>query len=78
MQKTVRQNIAFGLELIKVNDYKPTGYSEVEYKSMNYFQKRKNKKADINITIDELLNIVDLKDKANAYPAKLSGGLLMN
>lgn len=32
------------------------------------------KKADIDARIDELLEIVDLKDRANMYPAQLSGG----
>ncbi len=32
------------------------------------------KKADINKRVDELLEIVDLVDKADAYPSQLSGG----
>lgn len=32
------------------------------------------KKADIDARIDELLEIVDLKDRVNMYPAQLSGG----
>lgn len=74
MQKTVRKNIAFGLEIIGVNEYIPSGYSAEEYKSLSYFKKRKVKKTDINNTVDELLKIVDLEEKADSYPAQLSGG----
>ncbi|MBQ9988868.1 MAG: ATP-binding cassette domain-containing protein [Clostridia bacterium] len=50
MQRTVRRNIAFPLEL--------------EHKS----------KEEIARRTDELLEIVGLSDKANAYPSQLSGG----
>lgn len=74
MQKTVRKNIAFGLELIKVKDYLPEGYTREEYEKLGYFIRRKIKRHDIDKTVDELLDIVDLKEKADAYPASLSGG----
>lgn len=74
MQKTVRKNIAFGLEIIGVNEYIPTGYTEEEYKKLSYFKKRKVKKEDIDKTVNELLKIVDLEEKAESYPAQLSGG----
>ena len=45
-----------------------------EYAKLGYFQKKKVKKADIKKTVDELLEIVDLHHKENAYPSQLSGG----
>jgi len=50
MQRTVRGNIAFPLELDR------------------------RSKAEINRKVDDLLNLVGLSDKANAYPSQLSGG----
>ena len=50
MQKTIRKNIAFPLEL------------------------NKTPKEEINQRVDELLEIVGLSDKAEAYPSQLSGG----
>ena len=50
MQRTVRDNIAFPLEL--------NGW----------------KKAEINKKVEELLALVGLESKANAYPSQLSGG----
>lgn len=35
---------------------------------------QKRKKEDIDLTIDELLSIVNLKDKKKSYPSQLSGG----
>lgn len=74
MQKTVRKNIAFGLELIGTRDYLPEGYAKEEYQSLGYWKQRKVKKEDIQKTVDELLKIVDLESKADSYPAQLSGG----
>jgi len=50
MQKNIRKNIAFPLEL----NHTP--------------------KTDIDKRVDELLEIVGLSDKADAYPSQLSGG----
>ncbi len=50
MQRTVRGNIAFPLELDR------------------------HTKAEIDRKVDDLLNLVGLSDKANAYPSQLSGG----
>lgn len=50
MQRTVRGNIAFPLELDKLT------------------------KKEINDRVDELLALVGLEDKADAYPSQLSGG----
>lgn len=74
MQRSVRKNASFGLELIPVNEYLPEGYSKEEYEKLSYFKKRKIKKADMKKTVDELLEIVDLHHKENAYPSQLSGG----
>ena len=74
MQKNVRENASFGLELIKTKDYIPSDMTKKEYDKLSYFQKKKVKKADIQKTVDELLEIVDLAHKANAYPSQLSGG----
>ncbi len=74
MQKNVRKNIAFGLEITRLRDFKVSGMSEEQYKSLNYFDKRKAKKAEINKRVDELLELVDLKDKEFYYPSRLSGG----
>ncbi len=50
MQRTVRGNVAFPLELDR------------------------RSKAEIDHKVDDLLNLVGLSDKANAYPSQLSGG----
>lgn len=50
MQRTVRGNVAFPLELDRWS------------------------KAEIDRKVDDLLNLVGLSDKANAYPSQLSGG----
>ena len=74
MQRNVRRNASFGLELIPTSEYLPDGYTKEEYAKLGYFQKKKVKKADIKKTVDELLEIVDLHHKENAYPSQLSGG----
>ncbi|MDF2589479.1 MAG: transporter related protein [Anaerocolumna sp.] len=74
MQKNVRKNIAFGLEIIKLRDFKIDGMSDADYQKLSFFQKRKAKKDAINKRVDELLELVDLKEKEFSYPAKLSGG----
>jgi D-methionine transport system ATP-binding protein len=74
MQKNVRKNIAFGLEIIKTKDFKVSGMSAKEYKKLSFFKKRKVKRQEIDKRVDELLTLVDLKDKEFYYPAKLSGG----
>lgn len=74
MQRNVRRNASFGLELIRTKEYLPEGYTQEEYSKLSYLKKRKIKKADIAKTVDELLEIVDLKQKENAYPSQLSGG----
>lgn len=74
MQKNVRKNIAFGLEITKLNEFKIEGMSSEEYEKLDYFQKRKAKKKEIEKRVNELLELVDLKDKEYSYPAKLSGG----
>lgn len=50
MQRTVRGNVAFPLELDR------------------------RSKAEIDRKVDDLLSLVGLSDKANAYPSQLSGG----
>lgn len=74
MQRNVRRNASFGLELIPTSEYLPESYTKEEYSKLGYFQKKKVKKADIKKTVDELLEIVDLHHKENAYPSQLSGG----
>lgn len=74
MQRNVRRNASFGLELIPVKDYLPDGYTKEEYRKLSYWKKRKIKKEDMKKTVDELLEIVDLHHKENAYPSQLSGG----
>lgn len=74
MQRNVRKNASFGLELIRTKEYLPEGYTKEEYAKLSYFQKRKVKKADIKRTVDELLEIVDLRQKEKSYPSQLSGG----
>lgn len=74
MQKNVRKNIAFGLEITKLEEFQTAGMPKEEYKKLGYFQKRKLKKQAIGKRVDELLKIVDLEDKAYTYPAQLSGG----
>lgn len=51
MQRTVKENIAFPLELV-----------------------RSNSKQEIASRVEELIELVGLRDKAEAYPAQLSGG----
>lgn len=74
MQRNVRKNASFGLELIRTKEYLPEGYSKEEYNKLNFLERRRVKKEDIKKTVDELLDIVDLRQKENAYPASLSGG----
>lgn len=74
MQRNVRKNASFGLKLIPTKEYLPEGYKMEEYKKLSFFKKRKIKKADMEKTVDELLDIVDLKQKEDAYPSQLSGG----
>lgn len=74
MQKNVHKNIAFGLEIISTKDFKPEHMTEETYSKLSYFNKRKVKKEEINKKVKELLKIVELEDKADAYPAQLSGG----
>lgn len=74
MQRNVRKNASFGLELIPTKEYLPEGYTQEEYDKLGFWKKRKVKKEDIKRTVDELLDIVDLKHKENAYPSQLSGG----
>lgn len=74
MQKNVSRNIAFGLEIIKVKDYECEGMTKEEYDQLSYFQKRKARKKDIQETVNRLLKIVELEDKAKSYPSQLSGG----
>lgn len=74
MQRNVRRNIAFGLEITKFEDFKVEGMSKEEFLSYGYFKKRKIKKEQIDKRVDELLELVDLKDKELVYPSRLSGG----
>lgn len=74
MQQTVRKNIAFGLEITRLQDFKIEGMSKEEYESLSYFKKRKAKKMEIKKRVDDLLKLVDLEDKEFYYPSKLSGG----
>jgi D-methionine transport system ATP-binding protein len=74
MQKNVRKNIAFGLEIIRTKDFIVPDMREIEYRQLSYIKKRKVKKAAIAKRVDELLTLVDLKEKEFYYPAKLSGG----
>lgn len=74
MQRNVRKNISFGLDIIKTKDFKIDGLTDKEYKNLSYFQKRKAKKIEIQKRVDELLDLVDLKEKQYSYPSKLSGG----
>ncbi len=74
MQKNVRKNIAFGVEITKLREFKIEGMTQKEFNKLDYFQKRKVKKIEIEKRVDELLELVDLKDKEYYYPAKLSGG----
>lgn len=74
MQRNVRKNIAFGLEITKLKDFKVKGMSPEEFQSLSYFKKLALKRQEINRIVDELLELVDLKDKANYYPSRLSGG----
>lgn len=59
-QRTVEANIRFPLEITKVKE----GNDRYAKMSKDAMQKR----------INELLDIVGLKDKAKAYPSQLSGG----
>jgi D-methionine transport system ATP-binding protein len=74
MQKTVKKNIAFGLEIIRTKDFIPEQMQLGDYKKLSYFDKRKVKKQEITRKVNELLKIIDLEAKANAYPSQLSGG----
>lgn len=74
MQKNVSKNIAFGMEITRVKDFKIPGLSYKEYDELGYFEKRKHKKEEIARRVDELLKLVDLEEKKYEYPAKLSGG----
>lgn len=74
MQRNVKKNIAFGLEITKLKDFKVKGMKDYEFQALNYFKKRALKKQEINRIVDELLELVDLTDKANYYPSRLSGG----
>lgn len=74
MQRNVRKNIAFGLEITKLKDFKVKGMKDSEFRSLSYFKKRAIKKQEINRIVDELLELVDLKEKADYYPSRLSGG----
>ncbi|MDF2951144.1 MAG: transporter related protein [Anaerocolumna sp.] len=74
MQKNVRKNIAFGLEIIPVKDFVIEGMSKEDYSTLSYFKKRRFKKDEIKRRVDELLTLVDLKEKEFNYPAQLSGG----
>ncbi len=74
MQKNVARNIAFGLEITGVNQFKIPGMAEKDYKKLGYFKKRTQKKKEIERRVDELLKLVDLEEKKYEYPAKLSGG----
>ncbi len=48
--------------------------SDEEFQALGYFKKRELKKQEINRVVDELLELVDLKEKADYYPSRLSGG----
>jgi D-methionine transport system ATP-binding protein len=74
MQKNVRKNVAFGLEITRLKDFKVTGIPQEDFNRLSYFKKRKIKQDEIDRRVDELLELVDLKEKENYYPAKLSGG----
>lgn len=74
MQRNVRKNIAFGLEITKVNDFKVYGMKQLEYDKLTYLKKRKVKQDEINARVDELLELIDLKDKEFYFPSRLSGG----
>ncbi len=74
MQKNVARNIAFGLEITGVNQFKIPGMAEKDYKKLGYFKKRTQKKKEIERRVDELLKLVDLEEKKYEYPSKLSGG----
>ncbi len=74
MQRNVRKNIAFGLEITKLKDFKVEGMSQREFNELSYLKKRKVKKEEIKKRVDELLELVDLKDKEHYYPSRLSGG----
>lgn len=47
---------------------------EDEFQAQGYFKKRELKRQEINRVVDELLDLVDLKEKADYYPSRLSGG----
>lgn len=74
MQKTVKKNVAFGLEIMSTKDFIPEHMPLKDYQALSYFQKRKVKKEETDRKVNELLKIVDLEEKANTYPSKLSGG----
>lgn len=74
MQKNVRKNIAFGLEITKLQDFNVKGMKREEFHALGYFKKKALKKQEIKRVVDELLELVDLKEKADYYPSRLSGG----
>lgn len=74
MQKNVSRNIAFGLEITRIKDFKIPGIPEEEYQKLGFFKKRAFKKKEIERRVDELLKLVNLEDKKYEYPSKLSGG----
>ncbi|ROR25745.1 D-methionine transport system ATP-binding protein [Mobilisporobacter senegalensis] len=74
MQKSVKKNIAFGLEITKLREFKIEGMAEEEWRRLNYFKKKQLKKEAIEKRVNELLKVVDLEEKADVYPSQLSGG----
>lgn len=74
MQRNVRKNIAFGLEITKLKDFNVEGMTKEEFDSLGYRQKRKVKKEQIDKRVDELLELIDMKEKEFYYPSRLSGG----
>lgn len=74
MQKTVKKNVAFGLEITNLHEFLPDGMTVEAYEKLGFFQKKKVKKETIERRVADLLRIVDLTEKAESYPAQLSGG----
>lgn len=74
MQKSVKKNIAFGLEITKLKEFKIDGMDDKEFQKLGYFKKKQLKKQAIEARVNQLLKVVDLEDKANSYPSQLSGG----
>ena len=52
MQKSVRKNIAFGLEITRLKEFKFDGMAKEEYKKLSYFKKKKLKKEIILKRLD--------------------------